>query len=129
MILVVQSLYEKKLTTYPRTDARVLSSAVADEILTNLKGLSKGSYLTDVVNNIINKGSYKGLAKTRYTDDSKITDHYAIIPTGYTSASLNEMEEEFIFVVMVALAQLLVIFVVTSIRYVITRMKNIVLNA
>ncbi len=90
---VAQSLYEKKLTTYPRTDARVLSTAVADEIDGNLKGLSNASYLADKASYILNNGMYKGLSKTKYVDDSKITDHYAIIPTGYKPSGLNELEQ------------------------------------
>lgn len=90
---IVQELYEKKLTTYPRTDARVLSTAIAGEIATNLKGLTKGDYLPDIVENILSSGSYRGIEKTKYTDDSKITDHYAIIPTGQTDADINGLSE------------------------------------
>ena len=77
-----QELYEKKLTTYPRTDARVLSSAVAKEIGKNLKGLSTQQMYRPYLEKILETGSYKKIAKTRYTDDKAITDHYAIIPTG-----------------------------------------------
>ena len=79
---IVQELYEKKLVTYPRTDARVLSTAVAKEITRNLNGLSKYPMATPYMQDILNFGSYKTLAKTRYVNDKQITDHYAIIPTG-----------------------------------------------
>jgi len=82
---IIQNLYEKKLVTYPRTDARVLSSAVAKEISKNLNGISKG-YQDEEIQDILNKmieGKYStNLLKTKYVNDSKITDHYAIIPTG-----------------------------------------------
>jgi DNA topoisomerase-3 len=77
-----QELYEKKLTTYPRTDARVLSSAVAAEIGKNLKGLSHLPMYLPYLKQILESGSYKKIGKTRYTNDKAITDHYAIIPTG-----------------------------------------------
>ena len=79
---IVQELYEKKLVTYPRTDARVLSTAVAKEITRNLNGLSKYPMAAPYMQDIVNFGSYKTLAKTRYVNDKQITDHYAIIPTG-----------------------------------------------
>ena len=79
---IVQELYEKKLVTYPRTDARVLSTAVAKEITRNLNGLSKYPMVAPYMQDILNFGSYKTLAKTRYVNDKQITDHYAIIPTG-----------------------------------------------
>jgi DNA topoisomerase-3 len=79
---IVQELYEKKLVTYPRTDARVLSTAVAKEISKNLNGLVKYEPLKPFVLEIAQMGSHKGLAKTRYVNDKQITDHYAIIPTG-----------------------------------------------
>ena len=84
-----QELYEKKLTTYPRTDARVLSSAVAKEIGKNLKGLSTLPMYRPYLQKILETGSYKKIGKTRYTDDKAITDHYAIIPTGQ---GLNALE-------------------------------------
>lgn len=80
---IIQELYEKKLVTYPRTDARVLSGAVAKEIDKNIKGLCKFSTLADFANNILEKGTYKNISKTKYVNDSQITDHYAIIPTGF----------------------------------------------
>lgn len=79
---IIQELYEKKLVTYPRTDARVLSGAVAKEIDKNIKGLCKFPLLADFANDILNKGTYKNISKTKYVNDSQITDHYAIIPTG-----------------------------------------------
>lgn len=79
---LVQELYEKKLVTYPRTDARVLSSAVAKEIGRNLKGLVQYAPAAAFAQEILTAGSYKGIGKSRYTNDKQITDHYAIIPTG-----------------------------------------------
>ena len=79
---IVQELYEKKLVTYPRTDARVLSTAVAKEIYKNLNGLSKYAMAAPFLQDILQFGTHKGLAKTRYVNDKQITDHYAIIPTG-----------------------------------------------
>ena len=90
---IAQALYEAKLTTYPRTDARVLSTAVADVIEDNLEGLAKGQYHADIAEKIILQNMYDGLSKSKYTDDSKITDHYAIIPTGETDVSkLNDLQ-------------------------------------
>ena len=79
---IVQELYEKKMVTYPRTDARVLSTAVAKEIDKNLRGLASYPVLGAYAQNVVNLGGYKGLAKSRYVNDKQITDHYAIIPTG-----------------------------------------------
>lgn len=79
---VVQELYEKKLVTYPRTDARVLSTAVAKEIYKNIRGLTNYNMVGDYAREILEQGSYKNIAKTRYVNDKQITDHYAIIPTG-----------------------------------------------
>ena len=79
---ITQELYEKKLVTYPRTDARVLSTAVAKEITKNLGGLSKLPEYRPLIEEIQQAGSYKGLEKTQYVNDKQITDHYAIIPTG-----------------------------------------------
>ena len=83
---VIQELYEKKLTTYPRTDARVLTTAVAKEITKNIRGLQSLDEVSKAVKNILENGRYKGIEKSAYTDDSKVTDHYAIIPTGQTAA-------------------------------------------
>ena len=79
---VAQDLYEKKLTTYPRTDARVLSTAVAKEIGKNISRLKGYEPTAAFAERIMAEGLYRNIAKTQYTDDSKITDHYAIIPTG-----------------------------------------------
>ena len=88
---VVQELYEKKLGTYPRTDARVLSTAVAKEISRNLNGLSKYPPAQPYLQDILSFGSHKNLAKTRYVNDKQITDHYAIIPTGQGLGALNSL--------------------------------------
>ncbi len=86
---IVQELYEKKLVTYPRTDARVLSTAVAKEISKNLNGLMKYEPAVPYLKEIAGFGSHKGLAKTRYVNDKQITDHYAVIPTGQGLHVLN----------------------------------------
>ena len=88
---IVQELYEKKMTTYPRTDARVLSTAVAKEIYKNIKGLTNYGYVGEAAVKILESGSYKTIAKTRYVNDKQITDHYAIIPTGQGLAGLNSV--------------------------------------
>ena len=88
---IVQELYEKKLVTYPRTDARVLSTAVAKEISKNLKGLCRYSPTAPFMSEIQSLGKYKGLEKTRYVNDKQITDHYAIIPTGQGLGALNSV--------------------------------------
>lgn len=79
---IVQELYEKKLVTYPRTDARVLSTAAAKEIYKNISGLRNYKHTAEIAQHIIEQGNYKNLAKTRYVNDKQITDHYAIVPTG-----------------------------------------------
>lgn len=79
---IIQELYEKKMVTYPRTDARVLSTAVAKEIHKNIAGLRNLRSVSEFANEILTQGSYKNLAKTRYVNDKQITDHYAIVPTG-----------------------------------------------
>ena len=91
---VAQDLYEKKLTTYPRTDARVLSTAVAKEIGKNVSRLKGYEPVQAYVERIMKEGLHYNIAKTQYTDDSKITDHYAIIPTGQLTElrSLNELQ-------------------------------------
>lgn len=91
---VVQSLYEKKIVTYPRTDARVLSSAVAKEINKTLNKLLRFKEIGDInnnVNTIINEKWYSKLLKSKYVDDTKITDHYAIIPTGEGLEGYNRL--------------------------------------
>lgn len=88
---IVQELYEKKLVTYPRTDARVLSTAVAKEIHKNINGLQNYSKLRGLAGEILSTEAFKGLEKTRYVNDSKITDHYAIIPTGQGLGAINSV--------------------------------------
>lgn len=90
---VVQDLYEKKLVTYPRTDARVLSSAVAKEIYKNIGGLKNYTPLSGFANEIMQGKKYQGIIKSKYVDDKKITDHYAIIPTGQAVGSLSRISE------------------------------------
>lgn len=90
---IVQELYEKKCVTYPRTDARVLSTAVAKEIYKNINGLKEFLPLSDISKEIISKDLYKEISKTRYVDDKQITDHYAIIPTGQGIQNLKNMNQ------------------------------------
>ncbi|MBR1913397.1 MAG: DNA topoisomerase III, partial [Lachnospiraceae bacterium] len=92
---IAQTLYEAKLTTYPRTDARVLTEAVAKEITKNLGGLYRYTPVKDFLLHIRDERLYEGLAKTQYVDDSKVTDHYAIIPTGDISrlASMSDLQK------------------------------------
>lgn len=90
---IIQELYEKKLVTYPRTDARVLSTAVAKEIHKNLGGLRNYAPTAAFAGEILQNGSYKGIAKTRYVNDKQITDHYAVIPTGQGLGSLKGLSE------------------------------------
>ncbi len=90
---VVQDLYEKKLVTYPRTDARVLSSAVAKEIYKNIGGLNNYTPLSGFANEIMQGKKYQGIIKSKYVDDKKITDHYAIVPTGQAVGSLSRISE------------------------------------
>lgn len=88
---ITQELYEKKLVTYPRTDARVLSTAVAKEIYKNIKGLTNYQHGAAYANQILESGFYKTIANSRYTNDKQITDHYAIIPTGQGFGALNSL--------------------------------------
>ena len=88
---IVQELYEKKMTTYPRTDARVLSTAVAKEIHKNIGGLRSYALATPFVKEVLEQGTYKNIAKTRYVNDKQITDHYAIIPTGQGLNALSSV--------------------------------------
>lgn len=88
---IVQELYEKKLVSYPRTDARVLSAAVAKEIAKNISGLKNYTPAAGFAEQVLQRGSYKGLEKTRYVNDKQITDHYAIIPTGQGIAALSSV--------------------------------------
>ncbi len=93
---VAQVLYERKMTTYPRSDARVLTTAVAKEITKNLNGLKGFAPVSAAAERILSEGLYKGIGKSQYTDDSKVTDHYAIIPTGVTGGygGLNEVQKK-----------------------------------
>ena len=94
---VIQNLYERKLVTYPRTDARVLSTAVAKEINKNIYGLTKYPICADLAKEVLDSGSYKGIEKTKYVNDKAITDHYAVIPTGQgleALASLNDVTKK-----------------------------------
>lgn len=88
---IAQELYEKKLVTYPRTDARVLSTAVSKEIGKNISGLKGYVHSREFAEEILSAGTYKNLAKTRYVNDKQITDHYAIIPTGQGLNALNSL--------------------------------------
>ncbi len=93
---IIQSLYEKKLVTYPRTDARVISTAVAKEISKNLNGLAKGfkdEEISGYINKMISEKYSTNLLKTKYVNDSKITDHYAIIPTGQGFENYDKLPE------------------------------------
>lgn len=90
-LAIVQELYEKKMVTYPRTDARVLSTAVSKEIYKNISGLKKYEPLSGFADNIINLGGYRNISKSKYVNDKLITDHYAIIPTGQGFGALNSV--------------------------------------
>ena len=96
---IIQNLYEKKLVTYPRTDARVLSTAVAKEISKNLNGLAKNfkdEEIKKIINKMVEEKYSTDLKKTKYVNDSKITDHYAIIPTGQgfeNFEALNDLQK------------------------------------
>ena len=91
-LAVTQELYEKKLVTYPRTDARVLSTAVAKEIDKNISGLKNFNPVAAFAEEILNEKSFKGLEKTKYVNDKQITDHYAIIPTGQGFSALSSLK-------------------------------------
>ena len=88
---IIQELYEKKLVTYPRTDARVLSTAVAKEIGRNISGLKNFQPVAEFAQGAMESGTYKGIAKTKYVNDKQITDHYAIIPTGQGFGALRSL--------------------------------------
>ena len=90
---IAQELYEKKMTTYPRTDARVLSTAVAGEITKNLNGLKGINMVRPFVDEILQTKSYQKLSKSRYVNDKQITDHYAIIPTGQGLSNLKSLSD------------------------------------
>ena len=89
----IQTLYERKLVTYPRTDARVLSSAVAKEIYKNINGLKNYPLVKDLADEILSNGLYKNIDKTKYVNDKAITDHYAVIPTGQGIEALTSLHE------------------------------------
>ncbi len=107
---VVQELYEKKLVTYPRTDARVLSTAVAKEIQKNIAGLRNVGAVKSFAEEILQKGFYKNIAKTRYTNDKLITDHYAIIPTGQGFGAMKGLKPLSVKVYEVIVRRFLAIF-------------------
>lgn len=90
---IIQELYEKKLVTYPRTDARVLSTAVCKEIHKNIAGLRNYAPAGEFASQILAENMHKGIEKTRYCNDKAITDHYAIIPTGHGFNNLNSLSE------------------------------------
>ncbi len=90
-LAAAQELYEKKLTTYPRTDARVLSTAVAKEITKNLRGIGAQAMYQPYVQKILESGAVAKIGKSRYTNDKAITDHYAIIPTGQGERALTSV--------------------------------------
>lgn len=90
---ITQDLYEKKMVTYPRTDARVLSTAVAKEIYKNINGLKNISTFKGYAEYILENGTYKNLAKSKYVNDKQITDHYAIIPTGQGASELSKLPQ------------------------------------
>lgn len=90
---IIQDLYEKKLVTYPRTDARVLSTAVCKEIHKNIGGLRNYIYGKEFASEILEKQTYKNIAKTRYCNDKQITDHYAVIPTGQGLSALTSLPQ------------------------------------
>lgn len=92
---IIQGLYEKKMLTYPRTDARVLSTAIAKQISKTIKKLlrhNKDEKVPEICKNILNKELYKGIIKSKYVDDKKITDHYAVIPTGEGLENYRKLE-------------------------------------
>lgn len=107
---IIQELYEKKLVTYPRTDARVLSTAVAKEIHKNIGGLKNIPGVRAFAEEILQTGSYKNIAKTRYTNDKQITDHYAVIPTGQGMGALKSLNELSMKVYEVIVRRFLAIF-------------------
>ena len=107
---IIQNLYEKKLVTYPRTDARVLSTAVCKEIHKNIGGLIRFDKAALFAEEILSKGMHKNIAKTRYCDDKKITDHYAIIPTGQGLNNLGSVSQTAVKVYEIIVRRFLSIF-------------------
>ena len=109
-LAIVQELYEKKLVTYPRTDARVLSTAVAKEIEKNISGLFKIAGIRPFVEEILQTNAHQGIARTRYVNDKQITDHYAIIPTGQGIGALSSCGERAVHVYEAIARRFLAIF-------------------
>lgn len=110
---IIQNLYEKKLVTYPRTDARVLSTAVAKEISKNLNGIARGfkdEEIQGYIKKMVEEKYATNLIKTKYVNDSKITDHYAIIPTGQGYENYNALPELHKKIYKVILTRFLAIF-------------------
>ncbi|KIR01912.1 DNA topoisomerase III [Lachnospiraceae bacterium TWA4] len=107
---IVQELYEKKLVTYPRTDARVLSTAAAKEIHKNLSGLNQILWCKEFSKTILENGWHSGIAKTRYVNDKQITDHYAIVPTGQGLKALNSLKPQSALVYQMIVARFLGVF-------------------
>ncbi len=107
---IVQELYEKKMVTYPRTDARVLSTAVAKEIDKNISGLKQIPGVSAVAEEILADGNYRNIANTRYTNDKMITDHYAIIPTGQGLGAAGNLKPQVMNVYEVIVRRFLAIF-------------------
>lgn len=124
---VVQELYEKKLVTYPRTDARVLSTAVCKEIYKNIKGLEQIGAVRVFAEEILQKGAYKGIAKSRYCNDKMITDHYAIIPTGQGISAMKSLNATSVKVYETIVRRFLAIFYPAAVYQKVsltTKMKN-----
>ncbi len=109
-LAIIQELYEKKLVTYPRTDARVLSTAVAKEIHKNIGGLRNIPGMQPFATEILESGSYKGIAKTRYVNDKQITDHYAVIPTGQGMNAIKSLNPRALHVYEAIVRRFLAIF-------------------
>ena len=109
-LAIIQELYEKKLVTYPRTDARVLSTAVAKEIYKNISGLRNYPMCAEIANAVLASGSFKSIAKTRYVNDKQITDHYAVIPTGQGFGNLTGLNATSVKVYEIIVRRFLSIF-------------------
>ncbi len=107
---IVQELYEKKLVTYPRTDARVLSTAAAKEIYKNINGLKNIPSVKVFAEEILEQGNYKNIAKTRYVNDKQITDHYAVIPTGQGLGAMKTLSSTAVKVYETIVRRFLAIF-------------------
>lgn len=107
---IAQKLYERKLVTYPRTDARVLSSAVCKEIEKNIKGLANYDYSKAWATKVLSQDAYKNIAKTKYCNDKQITDHYAIIPTGQGQSGLGGLSRVEVSVYQLIIRRFLAIF-------------------